>query len=372
MGDLDLVNPLIISFLALGMHKGMISHSFLEYTRGLSPGAGLVAALAVCGTCLWLLKRSRAQRVVSLQGKYIVVTGCDSGFGLGTVGELSELGAIVIALVYTSEGSSKARASGAKHTVRCDLLNEKDVAMACVEITKLCDGDLFCVVHNAGIVAAGMIDFQNLANYRRIMEVNFFAIVQINSALLPLLKEGSADGAKKRVVLVSSVDGLVSLPANAPYDASKFALEAYADALRVEQSFWNIQVSVVNPATMKTPLALGFFETERATWKQAASARVARGNIKERWEEEWPEEWLDEHIKVNSVGIESIAQDPKIVISDMIHAVSAVSPQMRYLSGTFAKTLFWFLWVCPESWAFRIKKGTVNPPPRVIPNKMPK
>jgi len=123
---------------------------------------------------------------------------------------------------------------------------------------------------------------------------------------------------------------------------------------------------------MKTPLALGFFETERATWKQAKEE--SRGNnIKERWEQEWPEEWLDEHIKVNTVGLESIAQDPKIVIADMVHAVSAVSPQMRYLAGAFAKTLFWFLWVCPESWAFSIKKGTVNPPPRtIIANKMPK
>ena len=58
---------------------------------------------------------------------------------------------------------------------------------------------------------------------------------------------------------------------------------------------------------MKTPLALGFFETERATWKQAKEE--SRGNnIKERWEQEWPEEWLDEHIKVNTVGLESIAQ----------------------------------------------------------------
>lgn len=346
--------------------------NFLEYSRSLPNTGFQVAAFAVCGTCLWLLMRWRAQRVVSLKGKNIVVTGCDSGFGLGTVGELANLGAVVIALVYTSEGSSKARAAGAKHTLRCDLLNEKDVAMACAEIKKLCNGDLFCVVHNAGTVAAGMIDFQSLSNYRRVMEVNFFAVVQINTFLLPLLKECSPNGSKKRVVLISSVDGLVSLPANAPYDASKFALEAYADALRVEQSFWKIQVSVINPATMKTPLALGFFETERTTWKQAKEE--SRGNnIQERWEQEWPEEWLDEHIKVNTVGLESIAQDPKIVIADMVHAVSAVSPQMRYLSGTLAKTLFWFLWVCPESWAFSIKKGTVNPPPRtVITNKMPK
>jgi len=170
--------------------------NFLEYSRSL-PTTGLAAAFAVCGTCLWLLMRSRAQRVVSLKGKNIVVTGCDSGFGLGTVGELANLGAVVIALVYTSEGSSKARAAGAKHTLRCDLLNEKDVAMACAEIKKLCNGDLFCVVHNAGTVAAGMIDFQSLSNYRRVMEVNFFAVVQINTFLLPLLKECSPDGSKK-------------------------------------------------------------------------------------------------------------------------------------------------------------------------------
>lgn len=319
---------------------------------------------AVTLTALWVRGIISSRRRVSIKGRRVVITGCDSGFGLGTVAELAKLGAEVIALCHTAEGCDKAVQAGAKHALRVDLSKEAEVAAACGQIKKLAEGDLFALIHNAGTVTAGMIDFQPLSNYRRCLEVNFFAPVTITQQLLPLLKDKTADGAKKRVVIVSSVDGIVSLPANAPYDASKFAVEAYADALRTEQSFWNISVSVVNPATMRTPLALGFFESEKTTWRQMSS-QDSTSSEPPRWKEEWPEDWLEQHTKINGEGLQQIAQDPAIVIADLMHAVTAEEPKFRYLSGTFAKTLFYFLWVAPESWAFAIKRATINPPPRV-------
>jgi NAD(P)-dependent dehydrogenase (short-subunit alcohol dehydrogenase family) len=165
------------------------------------------------------------------------------------------------------------------------------------------------------------------------------------------------------VIIVSSVDGLVSLPGNAPYDASKFAVEAYADALRVEQSFWGISVIVINPSTMKTPLALEFFETEQKTWETAMSQDKDPDS---RWKKEWPRDWLDSHVKFNTEGLHKIAQNPELVIKDMMQAMSLAQPPYRYLSGTTAKTLFWFLWVCPEWLSFVLKRATINPPPIVI------
>lgn len=314
----------------------------------------------VIGCCFEIFPFSR----VSLRGKLVVITGCDSGFGFGCVLQLVNEGAIVVALCYTKEGMDKVIAAGAKHAIRVDLLIESDVCRACTEIKKLVDGDeLFAIIHNAGTVAAGFIDFNTMSNYRNVMEVNFFAIVNMNSHLLPLLKIKSVDGAKKRVIIVSSVDGIVSLPGNAPYDASKYAIEAYADALRVEQSFWDIHVSVINPSTMKTPLALSFFETQRKSYDEAMSKDP---DANARWKKEWSREWLDEHIKVNSAGLEQIAQEPSVVIKDLMHAVCATTPQFRYLSGTFAKTLFYALWVMPETWSFAFKKSIVNPKPSVL------
>lgn len=192
-------------------------------------------------------------------------------------------------------------------------------------------------------------------NFRRIMEVNFFAIVRLTQQLIPLLKPTHG-----RVVIVSSVDGIVSIPGNAPYDASKFALEAYADALRVELSFWNVDVSVVNPATMRTPLALGFFELHHKAWEM-----MAIQDPNGAWKEAYSKEWLDAFVAKNSKRLEGMAQDPIHAIGDVVHAIMAKNPKIRYLSGTLAKTLFYALWKMPEHWAFQIKKGTVNPPPKV-------
>ena len=118
------------------------------------------------------------------------------------------------------------------------------------------------MVHNAGIAQSGFIEFVPIDNYRRMMEVNPFSIVNLTQMLIP-----SARAGRGRFVVVTSVDGIVSLPGNAPYDASKFAAEGYADALRVELSFWNVGVSVVNPSTLRTPLVDRFFESARDTWE---------------------------------------------------------------------------------------------------------
>lgn len=155
-----------------------------------------------------------------------------------------------------------------------------------------------------------------------------------------------------------SVDGLVSLPGNAPYDTSKFAVEGYADALRVELFMWDIPVSGVNPSTMRTPLAMSFFEGHRRSW-EAMQQEDPDGN----WQRHYPREWLDDYVVANTKSLERIAQDPAYAIRDIRHALTLVRPRLRYQSGTTAKTLFWALWVMPEAWSHPFKKGLVRPRP---------
>jgi NAD(P)-dependent dehydrogenase (short-subunit alcohol dehydrogenase family) len=262
-------------------------------------------------------------------------------------------GAKVVACCLTDEGAEAARAVGATTVLQFDLSEEKAVEAAAHDIEVLSEGKLWGLVHNAGVVLPGFVDYQPLSFYRRVMEVNFFAPVTLTRALLKPLRRG-----RGRVVLVSSVDGLVSLPGNAPYDASKFALEAYADALRVEMDFWGISVSVVNPATMRTPMAMGFFEAHRRAWEE-----TQRLEPDGEWQEHWPASWLDEYIQLNTKQLALIAQDPEHAIRDLEHALTAHHPRTRYLSGALAKTVFYALWIGPESWAHRFKRATIRPPP---------
>lgn len=314
---------------------------------------GLGALFALRRVLAALRRRTR----MDVAGRWIVVTGCDSGFGRGVVERLVGRGARVVAFCFTEEGAEHALQEGAALAPVLDLTDADALRAAADQVRAACGGTLWGLVHNAGVVLPGFIDYQPLEFYRRVMDVNFFAPVDLTQQLLPPLR-----AARGRVVLVSSVDGLVSLPGNAPYDASKFAVEAYADALRVELSFWGVHVSVVNPATMRTPLAMGFFEAHRTAW-DAMDAQDPDGEWK-RW---FPRDWLDAYVAANTPNLETIAEDPRAAVDDIVHALTARRPQLRYLSGRLAKTLFWGLWIGPESWAHAFKRVTIQPPPRDIP-----
>ena len=324
--------------------------------------------LLATGAAIWLLAllvllsrlvaaaRRRAREDV--QGRWVVVTGCDSGFGRGVVEALVARRARVVAFCLTPEGAEAALAAGAELAPCLDLTDEVALSEAVLEVQAACGECLWGLVHNAGVVLPGFVDYQPITFYRRVMDVNFFAPVLLTQKLLPALRRSVG-----RVVIVSSVDGIVSLPGNAPYDASKFAVEAWADALRVELSFWDVSVSVVNPSTMRTPLAMSFFEGHRKAWTE-----MARLDPDGSWRSIWPEEWLDEYIAFHSENLGRIAQDPAYAVGDIVHALTARRPRLRYLSGTLAKTLFYALWVGPESWALRFKRGLIQPPPHVGPS----
>ena len=206
-------------------------------------GLGLYGAFK-CG--YWLVRRQR----VSLSGRWVVVTGCDSGVGRAVVHRLLRHQCQIIACCQSEQACRELKQHGVVATLQLDLTRSEDIVSRASEILKVSDGRLWGVVHCAGIVKPGFIDYLPLSYYRAVMEVTFFAVVDLTRRLLPGLRQ-----AEGRCGMVSSVDGLVSLPGNAPYDSSKFALEAFADALRVELSFWKIFVSVVNPSTLRTPMS---------------------------------------------------------------------------------------------------------------------
>lgn len=325
-------------------------------------------AAAVTGAAVWALAglaavrrgwhAARSVARVDVAGRWIVVTGCDSGLGQGLLGELIDRNAQVIALCFTQAGADAALARGAALAPQLDLTDDDAVHAVAQAIERACGGALWGLVHNAGAVLPGFIEYVPHAYYQRVMDVNFFAPVLLTQRLLPCVRAGSG-----RVVLVSSVDGLVSLPGNAPYDASKFAIEAYADALRCELSLWDLHVSVINPATLRTPLAMRFFDAHLHTWDD-----MDRADPEGSWKRIWPRSWAQDYVAFNRKRLDSIAQDPKHAVRDMVHALTARRPRLRYLSGTLAKTVFRALWLAPEEWSLAFKRSTIKPrPPQARP-----
>jgi len=312
----------------------------------------VILALCLYGIFKWGYWFVRRQRV-ALAGQWVVVTGCDSGIGRAVVHRLLRHECSIIACCQSEQACVELRENGVAAALQIDLTKSDEILSIASEILEVSDGRLWGVVHCAGIVKPGFIDYLPLSHYRDVMEVNFFAVVDLTRRLLPALRQ-----AQGRCVMVSSVDGLVSLPGNAPYDASKFALEAFADALRTELSFWKISVSVVNPSTLRTSMSESFFELHRNAWSAMEHEEPAGD-----WKQQWPLAWLDSFIAKNTENLHRIAEDPVVAVRDIEHALSSRHPKLRYLSGTLAKTFFYMLWVAPESVSAKIKRMTIQPPP---------
>jgi NAD(P)-dependent dehydrogenase (short-subunit alcohol dehydrogenase family) len=128
--------------------------------------------------------------------------------------------------------------------VLLDVTDAKQIAAAAEGVDRL-DG----LVNNAGIAIAMPLEFVPLEELRRQLEVNLVGQIAVTQALLPALRE-----ARGRIVFVGSIAGKSALPFLGPYAASKHALEAVADSLRVELQPWGIGVSIVEPGTIRTPI----------------------------------------------------------------------------------------------------------------------
>jgi NAD(P)-dependent dehydrogenase (short-subunit alcohol dehydrogenase family) len=169
----------------------------------------------------------------------VLVTGASSGIGEASAVRLARAGWRVLAGVRKAGD-----APAGTEEVLLDITNGGQVGA-------VADGveELHGLVNNAGIALAAPLEFLPLDELRRQLEINVTGQVAVTQALLPALRR-----ARGRIVFMGSIAGRSSLPFLAPYAASKHALEAVADALRIELGPWGIGVTIVEPGTIKTPI----------------------------------------------------------------------------------------------------------------------
>jgi NAD(P)-dependent dehydrogenase (short-subunit alcohol dehydrogenase family) len=177
----------------------------------------------------------------------VLVTGAARGIGRATTLRLAAAGWDVIAGVRRPEdGEALVQAQPQRITpVTLDVTNEDQLAALDAALPSALDA----VVNNAGVVVGGPIEAVLLAELRRQLEVNVVGQAAVAQAVLPRLRES-----RGRLVFVSSLSGRVATPMFGPYNASKFALEGMADALRMELAPWGIRVVLVEPAQTDTDL----------------------------------------------------------------------------------------------------------------------
>jgi NAD(P)-dependent dehydrogenase (short-subunit alcohol dehydrogenase family) len=189
-----------------------------------------------------------------------LITGTSTGIGRATALRLLERGWTVLAGVRDEEsGERLAReAGGAERLIplKLDVTDPAQIAEAAARVEEPAAqrgasqaGGLDALVNNAGIGVGGPLELVAPEDLRRQFDVNVHGQVAITQALLPALRR-----ARGRIVFVSSVGGRVAMAFTAPYAASKHAIEAVGDALRVELHSSGVKVALVEPGSVATPI----------------------------------------------------------------------------------------------------------------------
>src|ERR671911_3203550 len=175
----------------------------------------------------------------------VLVTGASTGIGEATALHLRELGFEAVAGVRSDEDAERLAGSGLR-TVKLDVTDDGHIAAVGEELGA---GPLAGLVNNAGIAVAAPLEFVPLDQLRRQLEVNLIGQVAVTQALLPALRRG-----RGRIVNVSSIGGRVALPLVGAYNASKFGLEGASDSLRREVRSQGVDVILIEPGGVKTPI----------------------------------------------------------------------------------------------------------------------
>ena len=298
---------------------------------------------------------------VDPNGKYVLITGCDSGFGNGLAIELDKQGFNVLAgvLLPDSITSLKSKLSPKATVFQLDITKQEDIDAA-YGLVKDKTNTLYALVNNAGIGAGGYIDWTSIEFMRRIMDVNFFGQVAMIKKFIPLLivKRDS------RVVNICSIMGFTSPPGMSAYCASKHAFESFSDCLRREMFPWGLRVSIIEPGWLRTPIIQGHDRLLRELWSRLPS------DTQNRWGDQFLNELIEQSV-TNSPFIK-YAEDPMKVVRALQHAVMNTEPRIRYLPDLQGSFLFYPLSLIP-AWLVDklfIKLGTPSIPPSGMNNQI--
>lgn len=286
----------------------------------------------------------------------VVVTGASSGIGRACALHLAACGFDVFAGVRRDEDGALLRAAGGGRVepIRIDVTDAESIAVAARTIAaRTGAAGITGLVNNAGIGVAGMLELLPLDDLRRQLEVNVVGLVAVTQAFLPALRRARAQGDRARIVHVGSSNGYFAPPLLGAYNASKFAVEAISDTMRRELAPWGIEVSLVEPGAIDTPI---FDKSSRD-----ADDRLAK----------LPEDAqrlygpLIEAIRRSVAKRTGGARPPRAVALAVEHALRATPPRTRYRVGADA-TVQWVLgrWL-PDRWADAVLRRFLGLPKRI-------
>ncbi len=256
--------------------------------------------------------------------KVILITGASSGIGYDAAAALLRLGHKVYGAARRVE-----KIPDGVVPIKMDITSSEDVSSA-VKTVLDAEGRLDVLINNAGYGYFGAIENVTLEDARRQMEVNLFGLAALTREVIPVMRKQGCG----RIINVASVAGKANLYFGGWYHVSKFAVEAFSDALRIELKPFGIDVSIIEPGAIKTdwgPIAADHLEEssrgtayEEPALREAATLRFAYGL--------------------------NILSKPSVVTRAIVRAVESRRPKARYRMGFGSRTIVWTHALLPDKW----------------------
>ncbi len=282
-------------------------------------------------------------KMPSVENKSVLVTGCSSGIGLATAELLCSKGWTVFPTARKVADLDALRQAGFD-AIKLDVASSESIARAVDRVLAKNEGQLGAVVNNAGFGMPGAIEDLTRDAMRDQFEVNLFGLQELTNQLIPVFRKQGYG----RIINVSSVVGRISLPFMGIYSASKFALEAVSDVLRVELAQDRICVVLVEPG----PIATRFSTHCAAQGEEKLDTEASRfGGAYRRY--------FDRR-RNGSMVQDRFRLPPEAVAEKILHALESPRPKIRYkvtIPAYFGDLTARFM---PARWLDRVLVGHVK------------
>ena len=263
-----------------------------------------------------------------MEKKVILLTGASSGIGYQTAEFLAKQGHIIYGAARRVEKMEPLKEYGVK-PIQLDVTVQESIDKAVESIIEA-EGRIDVLVNNAGYGSYGAIEDVTIEEARKQFDVNIFGVAMLTKKVLPYMRNQHSG----TIINIASMGGRITTYFGAWYHATKYALEAFSDALRMETKGFGIKVSIIEPGGIKTPWGIiaadHLAESAKGGAYEAQATAYANG--------------LRKIYEGNTLS------NPIIIAKAISRAVNSRCPKTRYTVGFMAKPLVWLHSWLPTRW----------------------
>lgn len=264
----------------------------------------------------------------SESARYVVVTGASKGIGRATAIHLARNGFHVFAGVRKESDAADLQKEAPNFLTSffLDVTNRDQIHAAAEIVTEqVGDSGLAGLVNNAGVAVGAPLEFIPVDELRDQLEINVVGQIAVTQSFLPLIRHAQTEHGCGRIINISSIGGRIASPMKGAYHASKFALEALTDSLRMELQPWGIHVVSIEPGTVATPI-----------WETSVTrAQHILDNAPEAMDSLYGELMRKQVVSAEKAARKGIA--PERVAEVIARALTIQKPKTRYLVGPDAR-----------------------------------